>query len=119
MVFVALILLIILMLLFRLPNNNANILKDAKLVSHPEKTIGQAFKDAFGEAGKWIDYNENNIDYVMYINTVTRKDICIIFKITKSYDVVVDKLYLDLQDYTNATTDFIMDRVYYAPESFK
>lgn len=118
MVFIALILLLVLILLFRLPNNNANILRDAILVSHPEKTIGQAFNDAFGEAGKWIDYNENNTDYVMYVNTAAYKDICVIFKITKSYDVVVDKLYLDLQDYTNATTDF-MDRVYYAPESFK
>lgn len=107
----------ILIILIRRISDDSNIFKDTKLISHPEKTIKKAFEDAFGYKGDWISYNENGIDYVMYTNTSTNKDVCIIFKITKNWDVVVNKLYVNYMDYSSAITDFL-NLVYYYPEYF-
>lgn len=112
-----LLLVTILILLIRRSTDDSNILKDAKLSSHPEKTIKDALEDAFGYDGEWIAYNENDSDYVMYTNSNTNKDICIIFKITNDWDVIVNKLYVDFMDYSSAVTDFL-DLVYYDPEYF-
>lgn len=106
-----------LIILIRRVCDDSNILKDAKLNSHPEKTIKKAFEDAFGYDGEWIAYNENDIDYVMYTNSNTKKDVCIIFKITNDWEVIVNKLYVDFMDYGSAVTDFL-DLVYYDPEYF-
>lgn len=116
-VILLLILVVILILFIRRVTDDSNILKDARLISHPEKTIKKAFEDAFGYDGEWIAYNENDIDYVMYTNTSTNKDVCIIFKITKNWDVVVSKLYVNYMDYGSAITDFL-NLVYYNPEYF-
>ena len=112
-----LLLVIILILLIRRFCDDSNILKDAKLSTHPEKNIKKAFEDAFGYKGDWISYNENGTDYVMYTNSDTKKDVCIIFKITTDWDVVVSKLYVNYIDYGSAITDFL-DLVYYYPEYF-
>lgn len=112
-----LILVVALIILIRRFSDDSNILKDAKLISHPEKTIKKAFEDAFGYNGEWISYNENGNDYVMYTNINTKKDVCIIFKITKNWDVVVNKLYVNYMDYGSAITDFL-NLVYYYPEYF-
>ena len=106
-----------LIILIRRVCDDSNILKDAKLNSHPEKTIKKAFEDAFGYDGEWIAYNENDIDYVMYTNSNTKKDVCIIFKITNDWEVIANKLYVDFMDYGSAVTDFL-DLVYYDPEYF-
>ena len=112
-----LILVAVLIILIRRVCDDSNILKDAKLNSHPEKTIKKAFEDAFGYDGEWIVYNENDIDYVMYTNSSTKKDVCIIFKITNNWEIIVNKLYVDYMDYGSAITDFL-DLVYYDPEYF-
>lgn len=116
-VILLLLLVAILIILIRRVCDDSNILKDAKLISHPEKTIKKAFEDAFGYDGDWISYNENDNDYVMYINVSTKRDVCIIFKITSDWDVIVNKLYVDYMDYGTAITDFL-DLVYYDPEYF-
>ena len=112
-----LILVVIFILLIRRFTDDSNIFKDAKLTSHPEKTIKKAFEDAFGCKGDWTLYNENDTDYVMYTNLTTKKEICIIFKITDTWDVIVNKLYIDSMDYGSAVTDFL-DLVYYDPKYF-
>ena len=112
-----LLLVTILILLIRRFTDDSNILKDARLTSHPEKSIKKAFEDAFGYDGEWIAYNENDIDYVMYTNSSTKKDVCIIFKITTDWEVIVNKLYVDFMDYSSAVTDFL-DLVYYDPKYF-
>lgn len=112
-----LLLVIILILLIRRFCDDSNILKDARLTSHPEKTIKKAFEDAFGHKGEWISYNENGIDYVMYTNSSTKKDVCVIFKITTDWEVIVNKVYVDFVDYGSAITDFL-GLVYYDPEYF-
>lgn len=116
-VILLLLLVAILIILIRRVCDDSNILKDAKLNSHPEKTIKKAFEDAFGYDGEWIAYNENDIDYVMYTNSNTKKDVCIIFKITNDWEVIVNKLYVDFMDYGSAVTDFL-DLVYYNPKYF-
>lgn len=116
-VILLLLLVAILIILIRRICDDSNILKDAKLNSHPEKTIKKAFEDAFGHNGEWIAYHENNVDYVMYINLHTKKDVYIIFKITDDWEVIVSKLYVDYMDYGSAITDFL-DLVYYDPEYF-
>lgn len=112
-----LLLVTILILLIRRFTDDSNILKDARLTSHPEKTIKKAFEDAFGYDGEWIAYNENDIDYVMYTNSSTKKDVCVIFKITTDWEVIVNKVYVDFVDYGSAITDFL-GLVYYDPEYF-
>lgn len=116
-VILLLLLVAILIILIRRVCDDSNILKDAKLNSHPEKTIKKAFEDAFGHNGEWIAYHENNVDYVMYTNSSTKKDVCIIFKITNNWEIIVNKLYVDYMDYGSAITDFL-DLVYYDPEYF-
>lgn len=118
-VILLLLLVAILIILIRRVCDDSNILKDARLISHPEKTIKKALEDAFGRDGDWIIYNENDNDYVMYTNSSLsiKKDICIIFKITDNWNVIVNKLYVDFVDYGSAVTDFL-DLVYYNPQYF-
>jgi len=116
-VIILILLVAILILVIRMMADDSKIFKDVRLKTHPEKTIKRAFEDAFGHNGEWIVYSENGYDYVMYTNSSTNKDVCIIFKITDDWDVIVNKLYVDFMDYGSAVTDFL-DLVYYDPKYF-
>lgn len=116
------VLLAIVVIMSLLINDEIDIIKSGIIKTHPEKTIESAFEAAFGCTGEWMmDYNGSNDKerYMVYVNSRKEREFSVEFKFdTESCEVIANKLFIDFRDCTNNLNEFL-DRVYYAPESFK
>lgn len=114
------ILLIVILNLVMYGRSATYIVQQGSLTAYPEKTVEDAFDNAFGFGeGSWDEYEQYGADIVEYMTTVNGHVIKIVFTVNKdSKQFRVRNLYMDGVDYTNDIGDFL-DLIYNNPEYFQ
>lgn len=117
---VGIILLVVILKLVMYGNSATYMVQKGSLTAYPEKTVEDAFDNAFGFGdGSWNEYEQYGADIVEYMTTVNGHVIRIVFTVNKdSKQFRVRNLYMDGVDYTNDIGDFL-DLIYNNPEYFQ
>ena len=117
-VVVDVILLIMILKLVMYGRSATYMVQQGSLTSYPEKTVEDAFDNAFGD-GRWDEYEQYGADIVEYMTTVNGHVIKIVFTVNKdSKQFRIRNLYMDGVDYTYDIGDFL-DLIYNNPEYFQ
>lgn len=113
------ILLVLILKLVMYGNSATYMVQQGSLTAYPEKTVEDAFDNAFGDDGSWGEYEEYSADIVEYYTMVNGRVIRILFTVNKdSKQFRVRNLYIDDVDFTNDIGDFL-DLIYNNPEYFQ
>lgn len=114
------ILLVLILKLVMYSKSATFIVQQGSLTAYPEKTVEDAFDNAFGFGdGSWNEYEQYGANIVEYMTTVNGHVIRIVFTVNKdSKQFRLRNLYMDGVDYTDDIGDFL-DLIYNNPEYFQ